>query len=331
MVLPLQPQPAELPDFIEITPKIYGVACPFGDGGIVYVYILKAQRPALVDTGVRNSPQVAIGPALERIGLRWSDLVYVINSHGHWDHMGGNEPVRKLAPQIEVLMHRADLPLMESIDAHIMGYHGSAARVAGREDLLEARRQELEENIDTPTRVDRFIQDGDVIDLGDLKVTVRHMPGHSDGICAFAINEGEHSIMITSDAAQARGSRPKRFPLIFNNPVDYLTTQRTLLTLQPQTICLGHGFIWLGQRSPELNEDEAWAFLSESAEVASILTNLAQQYAPHSPDFHAFAGKMLAGARDTIGYDYTTGEDLPDWALATLWQYWQTYAKEENA
>lgn len=323
-------QASALPVFVEAHPTVYGVACPFGVDGVVYVYILKTDPPVLIDTGVKSSLR-ELDPALERVGVRWRDIAYVINTHGHIDHMGGNESVlRRIAPTAQVLIHPADLPYMQSLDAHINRIPDPSLDGGKREAWLEARRRNLREDIDVPTRVDRLLQDGDVLDLGDARIRVMHVPGHSHGSCALLIeNEG---ILIAADAAQARGSRPRRFPFVFADPADYLNTQRRLAALKPATLCLGHAYLWHGARSPVQHASEAHAFLMESCDIAGQLDAWARAEAervrdarePNDwPAFQDFARGMLTRARDTLDTDYVPGEPIPDWATASLWQYWR--------
>ena len=87
------------PDAEKVLPRVYRIACPFGDGGIVHVYYLDTAEPALIDTGVAQSPLEAIEPALSSAGLSLRRVRHTFNTHGHWDHMGGNEAARGLDTQ----------------------------------------------------------------------------------------------------------------------------------------------------------------------------------------------------------------------------------------
>jgi glyoxylase-like metal-dependent hydrolase (beta-lactamase superfamily II) len=321
-------QIAPLPTFIEVHPRLYGVACPFGADGVVYVYILKTDPPVLIDTGVTDSPRHEITPALERVGVRWSDLGYIINTHGHLDHMGGNETALRLAPQAKVLIHEADLPFMQSVDAHISFLPDPTLDVAKQAKLREVRRHELKD-LGLPTRVDQLIHDGDVLEIGDVQIRVMHVPGHSAGSCALFIeNDG---VLIAADAAQARGSRPRRFPFVFDDPSDYLRSQRQLAQWKLQTLCLGHAYLWQGVRAPVHHGAQAQAFLTESCNIAERLLSVAQTEKEKLSQtsrpgdwaaFQLFAAHMLTEARELIDSDYSSGATIPEWAVATLWQYW---------
>lgn len=84
---------------------------------------------------------------------------YIINTHGHFDHVGGNRRM-KSATGAQILIH--------SLDAHMLGSLSSTAAAWG----LSAQ--------DSPPP-DRTIVDGDTISCGSITLKVIHTPGHSPG------------------------------------------------------------------------------------------------------------------------------------------------------
>jgi len=93
---------------------------------------------------------------LERINKLELQVKMVINTHGHFDHVGANHQVLA-ATGVELCMHQAakqaqgyGLPAVQSPDPK------------------------------------RFLQNGDLIEVGDLSFEVIHTPGHSPGgICLY--------------------------------------------------------------------------------------------------------------------------------------------------
>ncbi|MEL7490208.1 MAG: hydroxyacylglutathione hydrolase [Pseudomonadota bacterium] len=92
-------------------------------------------RTAAIDTPDVN----AINEALEAEG--WS-LDYILNTHHHWDHAGGNEALKK------------------QWDCKIIAPRGETDKIPG---------------------VDRAVGDGDRFNLGDSVATIRETPGHTLG------------------------------------------------------------------------------------------------------------------------------------------------------
>jgi glyoxylase-like metal-dependent hydrolase (beta-lactamase superfamily II) len=106
----------------------------------------------------------------------------VINSHCHEDHVAGNH----LFPDVPWHLHEADLPGIRSLDAFMEIYGFDEPAVA------EGFRQVLVEQFHFVPRPDaQGFRDGDVFDLGGVRVRVVHTPGHTRGHCALAIEPAD--------------------------------------------------------------------------------------------------------------------------------------------
>lgn len=84
---------------------------------------------------------------------------YIINTHGHFDHVGANKRLKD-ATHAPILIHKgdADMLLHVSMAAMAFGMTGE----------------------DSPP-ADQTIDDGDTITFGDITLKVLHTPGHSPG------------------------------------------------------------------------------------------------------------------------------------------------------
>jgi hydroxyacylglutathione hydrolase len=84
---------------------------------------------------------------------------YIINTHGHFDHVGANRKMKE-ATGAELLIHALDAPML-----------GSLSQAAASFGLKS-------ENSPPP---DKTIDDGDIITFGKISLKVIHTPGHSPG------------------------------------------------------------------------------------------------------------------------------------------------------
>ncbi len=84
---------------------------------------------------------------------------YIINTHGHFDHTGGNRKL-KAATGAQLLIHEMDVPMLSQIAASAAAW-GLYAE-------------------DSPPP-DRTLKDGDSITCGTIRLQVLHTPGHSPG------------------------------------------------------------------------------------------------------------------------------------------------------
>ena len=57
-----------------IQPRVYQIAAPFENGGLVNCYLIDAPRRTLIDTGTASVPQASLLPALKELGWDLSDL-----------------------------------------------------------------------------------------------------------------------------------------------------------------------------------------------------------------------------------------------------------------
>ena len=112
--------------------------------------------PGTMDT--KDTSELAAG--VRRLNL---NIRYILNTHGHPDHMSGNDYL-KVAVGGEVLIHQLDaLKLTDPLR--------NASRMFG-----------MDMHVSPP---DEVLKDGDVISFGNLSLTVAHTPGHSSGGVVF--------------------------------------------------------------------------------------------------------------------------------------------------
>lgn len=113
--------------------------------------------------------------AANYVGAAFDTCDLVILSHAHEDHMAGLHRV----PQATVAVHRLDHPAAASWD----GYRTAL----GLSDAVwPAMREKLTDEFAFCPRPDaRPFDDGHVFDLGGVRLTAMHLPGHTAGHCAL--------------------------------------------------------------------------------------------------------------------------------------------------
>jgi glyoxylase-like metal-dependent hydrolase (beta-lactamase superfamily II) len=76
-----------------------------GYDGITAGYLIRGERPCLVETGTAPSAPV-VRDALARLGIGAADLATVVVTHIHLDHAGGAGDIAAMFPQARIIVHR---------------------------------------------------------------------------------------------------------------------------------------------------------------------------------------------------------------------------------
>ncbi|CAL9281516.1 MBL fold metallo-hydrolase [Streptomyces sp. NPDC030392] len=181
----------------------------------------------LVDAGWAGAED-AVVRALHAIGGPGARLRRIVLTHCHRDHVGAAEALAERFGA-EVLAHRLDAPVVR----------GEAP--VPEPDLLDWELPLYEHGLTTPeappTRVDRELEDGDVLDFGGGAHVV-HTPGHTPG--SVALHLPRHGVLLTGDTvASVAGVTLGVFHVDRAAAVE---SMRRLSRLSPlRAVCCGHG------------------------------------------------------------------------------------------
>ncbi|MHC1698199.1 MAG: MBL fold metallo-hydrolase [Geobacteraceae bacterium] len=142
-------------------------------------------------------------------------IVQIINTHGHFDHVGANQTLMA-AFGVGLRIHELDAPMLAHADITALKYGLKA------------------ENSPPPTG---FLCDGDIISFGKCSLKILHTPGHTRGGCSLY---GE-SVVFTGDTLFAESVGRTDFP--GGSSATLVTSIREkLLTLPDETVIYpGHG------------------------------------------------------------------------------------------
>jgi glyoxylase-like metal-dependent hydrolase (beta-lactamase superfamily II) len=156
-------------------------------------FVISGGEVLMIDAGFRTVPEHPSGvldricEILDRPGLT---LKYLVQTHWHLDHVGNSQYVKERYGA-EVVCHRIERPAVEDPfiacrPEYLESFGGDLAAIAADldadgPDALLTPTELVRDHWNFPVEVDREVEDGDVLAVGDLELRVLHTPGHSPG------------------------------------------------------------------------------------------------------------------------------------------------------
>lgn len=255
--------------FEQVHDRIWRVPSLFEGGTITNVYVVRGAITAVVDTGVLGTPTNDVTPALATLGLTLGDVDLVVNTHGHMDHLGGNGEMKDAGA--DIALHRADVERAMSNQSHV-DLLREMFPIIDAQDLLPAREAMTLRLLGREAGVDRILEEGDVVDLGDdVRLTVVHTPGHTPGsVCYYWEQAG---ILLTGDSIQARGVKRGGIPVV-EDPATYAESIRRAGDIGATTLMMGHAFQGPdGDLGPVARDGRVTEVFRQSLLTHQVLTN----------------------------------------------------------
>jgi glyoxylase-like metal-dependent hydrolase (beta-lactamase superfamily II) len=201
-------------DVSEVEPDVFRIDEPLHSEWVKSYLVVGRERAALIDTGC------GVGNIRNVVDRLTSLPVLVINSHAHWDHVGGNYLFTDIA------IHEAEAADLE--------------RGISRERMLENLAPDqlhgpLPWGVDPNdaaipgTKAMTILKGGEVFDLGGVKLEVIHAPGHSPG--GIVLFDRDRGILFSTDVAYAA---PLYCYSTGTNFADYRRSMRLLAEMAPE-------------------------------------------------------------------------------------------------
>ncbi|WP_073090557.1 MBL fold metallo-hydrolase [Thermosyntropha lipolytica] len=182
----------------------------------------------------------------------------IINTHFHRDHCGSNY----LFPEVEVYVHEADSPAMQSVETFSLYYgfdkHGGS----------EIARKLLPSFNYQPSRIDGKLVPGEKVKLGKIELEVIHTPGHTPGHCVLFWEE--KGLLFAGDIDLTSFG-----PWYGNEVSDVDQTIQSIekiIALKPETILSGHRGLIKKDTAKELKKYRDKVYAKEEKLLKALKT-----------------------------------------------------------
>jgi N-acyl homoserine lactone hydrolase len=171
---------------------------------------------------IRSQPGDEVVSQLALLGLGPDDIRYVVNSHLHFDHCGGNE----FFPRSTILVQRREME-------------------AARQAMAGAGNRYSPSPIDFDHPLDYKLVDGDHDVFGDGQVVLLPTYGHTPGHQSLMVRAGKGAeFVMTADACYTRENMDRDvLPNVLWDPAEMSRSVETLRQLRDRkgmTVLYGH-------------------------------------------------------------------------------------------
>lgn len=234
-----------------------------GTGTLSYICIDERTHGAVVIDPNKDDHQTIVRFLKEQRGV----LIYIIETHTHVDHISAAEELKKIFPA-QVIMHEKTKDKWSVVD------EGEKFGIA--ETLRENARIDI----------DRYVKDGDTLEVGAMKFTFLHTPGHTDNHIAILIDNN----IFTGDLLLI--GQAGRSDLPGGNPDEqYESLTKKILALPDNTkIWPGHDY-----------EENTFSYLRDERKSNPFLQQSSKEaFKKFVADFFPPLAESIAGGKMTI-------------------------------
>ena len=214
------------PEFEEVLPDTYLLKVPFGPvwTGII---LIKGEKNILIDSS-HLEPENYLIPALEKLGMKVSDIDWLLNTHVHGDHIGGHHSlVTKYGLKTATIDSAADA-LRDPVKV--------AIRVRTRFPTNSPAPQSYLKGVEP----DKVLAEGELLEGRFYALAT---PGHDDDCLTWV--DTKTGSAFTGDSIQANGT-PCQGVGFYRDKNAYLGSLKKLSDAELENIVCGHEYDGIG-------------------------------------------------------------------------------------
>jgi glyoxylase-like metal-dependent hydrolase (beta-lactamase superfamily II) len=232
---------------------------PYGDVGLSGNSVAVLSRDGVLVFDACGTPETAATILAEIRKLTGQPVRYLVNSHWHWDHWGGNQVYLAAFPGLQIISHEKTRELMlnveprwnekglkEDLPQFLQGFEKQIAdakarnvpaeRIQAAEKRLAADRNFLAQKQSLhKTYPNVTFSESMTLRVGEREIQILH---------ARAITPGDTYIYLPKEKLLVTGDillSPYSFAIGGTYPADWLKTLEMLSALDPAVIVPGHG------------------------------------------------------------------------------------------
>jgi metallo-beta-lactamase class B len=213
--------------------QIIGPIWFVGTNNLAVFLITTPSGHILMDPGYEQTVPL-VKESIGKLGYKYDDIKLLLNTQAHFDHAAGLAQIKQ-DTGARLAVSAPDAALLEA---------------GGRGDFLFADRYTF-----PPVKVDRVLEDGDVIELGNVRLTARLTPGHTKGATTFTMTADDrgraYQVVFAASTTVNDGTQLVDNPTYPEIVEDWQRTYAVLESLSPG--------VWLSQHTNVFDESRKLA------------------------------------------------------------------------
>jgi glyoxylase-like metal-dependent hydrolase (beta-lactamase superfamily II) len=202
----------DLSTLIQAAPGVYQVR--FKNRAANAYVVIGSRRTVMIDVGLSsNYPHLLT--CLNHVGVTPEKIDMVVLSHEHLDHIGA---AYHFEGRTIIAAHRL-----------------AANKIMLRDDFSMLRKMFNEPNV--PINIDIWLEEGNVIDLGNFRLDVMYTPGHTSA--CITLFDSDKGLLFAADTLMPGGVMGGVFGS--GSIADYIQSLERLKGLNSKILLSGHG------------------------------------------------------------------------------------------
>jgi hydroxyacylglutathione hydrolase len=197
---------------IQAAPDVYQIR--FKNRAANAYVVIGSRRTIMVDVGL-SSNYPGLLTCLNHVGVTPDKIDMVVLSHEHLDHIGA---AYHFEGRTIIAAHRL-----------------AANKIMLRDDFSMLRKMFNEPNV--PINIDIWLEEGNVIDLGNFRLDVLYTPGHTSA--CITLFDAEKGLLFAADTLMPGGVMGGVFGS--GSIADYIQSLEKLRGLNSKILLSGHG------------------------------------------------------------------------------------------
>lgn len=281
-------------------PDIFHIPARLSRSLTVELYLVKGERSILIDSGAHPFAVNCLVRDIENLGVRPEAIDVVLNTHGHPDHIGGNQTIASFS-NARVWIHESDSEYLTDAKGSFRKYLAPVMRACG--SAMEDEERFYLDGIGPSIPPDGLLKDGDTIDAGQgVLLECVHLPGHTNGSVGFFWER--EGVFFSGDAVAGLHVEKGKLPIIQNLP-HYLESLEKIRQMSIRLLFCGHPYRGIHLPAAHTrNDGEVRRFIDDSLELGRRLADAVESVRPYRDEksFVELADEVVSALPGEMGF-----------------------------